>query len=290
MPLMTKFPSLMQYNRLNFIQMGRFTVRLVADALGLFRADGAKDAFMSLSNEDQADRLVRLLNHEQVALTPEIDVLRNYKAYCRLFAYHIVKAVAVPVDDTPLVAAITTKFYTWLSRAALNNEDNEESVRQVIYPRGGRGNSRHWLKYVDSHNSMRPPILRAQFVEICEKLGLEFGAALLVATELDADGDARMDEVPRPAFTVLKSRRPAPVAVEVCGCGAEARVVRMFNTPDGGQACGECVLKLPTTVAVGLDRGAPAFPDRTPRRAPSKHDARPGIDDQGAWSTPTYES
>ena len=92
---------------------------------------------------------------------------------------------------------------------------------------------------------------------------------------------------------VAAMREPRLEPAPLCACGVDLRQNKKYPGPTEGSAsiCGECQIKL-VGPGAWLDTpvGPAAFSMKTKRRVHNpRFDPRPGIDDQGAWSTPAWE-
>ncbi len=83
------------------------------------------------------------------------------------------------------------------------------------------------------------------------------------------------------------------VECNLCACGADLSCNKNYPGEKAGdpKICGECQIKLAGDWAwEGVYVGPKALPVRVPKKVHNpKYDPRPGIDDQGAWSTPSWD-
>ncbi len=83
---------------------------------------------------------------------------------------------------------------------------------------------------------------------------------------------------------------PAPPPA-TCACGVELRMSKMFWVAGVGARCGECEAKVDPEYKerTALVASCKVYLEPPAKVRVTKFDGRPGIDDRGAWSSPSWE-
>lgn len=99
------------------------------------------------------------------------------------------------------------------------------------------------------------------------------------------DGAVEFTWMKDPRVEEVAANLPDPTCVD-CGCSLKTN--KNFSL---AQRCGECQLELAGSFAWMDEKiGPKAFPEIKPKaRRDDRFDPRPGIDDRGAWASPSWE-